>query len=69
MKGTIKARRAFFANALKNAGLDLEKDFFTLSYSEIDKVDEIRKLCGYDGKNYLGRSKARQFWYAAQMSK
>ena len=63
---SISIRRTAFANALIDAGIDISKDFFALSFSEIDKVDKIRRMFGYDGKNYLGRSKARQFYYAAQ---
>ena len=59
-------RNKFFADACKAAGLNLEKDFFTLSCNEVSKVDEIRRAFKYSGANYLGRSKARQFWYAAQ---
>ncbi len=60
------ARNKYFADAIKAAGIDLEKDFFTLSSSDISKVDEIRRTFKYSGKNYIGRSPARQFYYAAQ---
>ena len=62
-------RNKLFADAVKNAGIDLEKDFFQLSGSEITKVDEIRRAFKYSGKNYLGRSRVRQFYYAAQKAK
>ena len=60
------ARRAAFKNALIAAGIDTTKDFFALSFADIDKVDAIRKTFNYSGRNYLGRSRARQFYYAAQ---
>lgn len=66
MKTNVAIRRTAFANALINEGIDISKDFFSLSFSEIDKVDKIRRMFGYDGRNYLGRSKARQFYYDAQ---
>ena len=69
MQSKVNARRAAFAAAIKAAGIDLNKDFFALDFSEISKIDEIRKTFRYDGKNYLGRSRARQFYYAAQMAK
>jgi hypothetical protein len=59
-------RNKFFAQAIKNAGLDLTKDYFSLSSYEISIVDTIRKSFNYSGRNYLGRSRSRQFWYAAQ---
>lgn len=69
MQSKVNARRAAFAAAIKAAGIDLNKDFFALDFSEISKIDEIRKTFRYDGKNYLGRSRARQFYYAAQTAK
>ena len=66
MKTSVQIRRNAFRKAIISAGIDIEKDFFSLSFSEISKVDEIRKSFGFSGNNYLGRSKARQFYYAAQ---
>lgn len=63
------ARNKYFADAVKAAGIDLNKDYFSLSFNEIDKIEEIRRVFGYSGKNYLGRSKTRQFYYAAQKGK
>lgn len=60
------ARNKAFAAAIIAAGIDLKKDFFSLTNSEINRVDEIRKNFNYSGQNYLGRSRVRQFWYAAQ---
>lgn len=59
-------RNQLFAQAIKEARIDLEKDFFELTNSEISKVDDIRKSFRYSGRNNLGRSACRQFWYAAQ---
>lgn len=59
-------RNKLFADTLKAKGIDLDKDFFTLTSSEVSTVDEVRRAFRYSGKNYLGRSKARQFYYAAQ---
>ena len=66
MKTSVAIRRTAFAKAIKDNGIDLNKDFLSLSFEEISKVDDIRKSFGFDGSNYLGRSKARQFWYSAQ---
>lgn len=60
------ARNKAFAAAISAAGIDLKKDFFSLTDSEINRVEEIRKNFKYSGQNYLGRSRVRQFWYAAQ---
>ena len=62
-------RRKLFADALTAAGIDLNKDFFELSSGEISKVDEIRRAFRYSGKNSVGRSLARQFYYSAQAAK
>ena len=62
-------RNKYFADALRNANVDLEKDYFALSSDEVRKVEEIRKVFKYNGKNYLGRSKTQQFYYAAQKEK
>ena len=66
MKTNLTSRRRAFRDAIQNAGIDLEKNFFSLSFSDISKLEEIRKSFGYDGKNNLGRSRARQFYYSAQ---
>lgn len=66
MEGKVMKRNVFFAQALKAAGIDLTKDFFCLSSSEVSKVDEIRRAFRYSGKNSVGRSPARQFYYSAQ---
>lgn len=66
MKTSVSIRRTAFANAIISKGIDISKDFYELSFEEISQVDEIRKSFGFDGSNYLGRSKARQFWYSAQ---
>lgn len=66
MKTSVAIRRTAFAKAIINEGIDINKDFYSLSFEEISKVDEIRKSFGFDGSNYLGRSKVRQFWYSAQ---
>lgn len=59
-------RNDLFKRAAIDAGLDVTKDYFSLSSSDIAKVEELRKVFKYSGRNYLGRSKTRQFWYAIQ---
>jgi hypothetical protein len=59
-------RNKLFADACKRAGIDLNKDFFELRNDEITTVDEIRRAFRYSGKNAAGRSRVRQFYYAAQ---
>ena len=66
---TVAARRRAFRAAVVAAGLNPETDFFALDFSEIAKVDEIRKSFNFSGRNYLGRSRCRQFWYAVQAAK
>lgn len=69
MSNKVNTRRNAFKAAAVAAGLDTTKNFFALSFAEIDKVDEIRKSFNYSGRNYLGRSRCRQFWYAIQAAK
>lgn len=59
-------RNELFKQAAIGAGLDITKDYFSLTFAEIAKVEELRKAFKYSGRNYLGRSKTRQFWYAIQ---
>lgn len=59
-------RNKMFAAVITAYGIDLKKDFFSLTDSEINCIDDIRRGFKYSGRNYLGRSKVRQFWYAAQ---
>ena len=59
-------RNKMFADAVRNAGIDINKDFFALCSDDVRKVEELRKAFKFSGKNYLGRSKVRQFWYACQ---
>lgn len=49
-----------------NENYDLNKDFSELFPSEIIDLDNLRKKYGYSGRNALGRSEARQFWYRLQ---
>lgn len=46
--------------------LDTDKDYFELSTADLVKLKTFAKCCGYNGRNYLGRSKTRQFWYHLQ---
>ena len=62
----MKTKRNYYASALQAAGLDLKKDFFSLTYREIDIVDNVRRSFGYNYRSPLGRSVCRSFWYAAQ---
>jgi len=52
-------RNKYFCDALKNAGIDIKKDYFSLTSSEISTVEEIRKAFKYSGKNCIGRSPNR----------
>ena len=62
-------RNQLFAEVLKSKGINLDMDYFQLSGTELTIVEEVRKSFRYSGKNYLGRSKTRQFYYAAQKAK
>ena len=44
------------------AGLNLRKDFFVLSSSEVDKVLGIAKVYGYRKPKNANGSTARYFW-------
>ena len=62
-------RNHLFAAVLKSYGIDLEKNYFELSETDLTIVEKVRKSFRYSGNNYLGRSKTRQFYYAAQKAK
>ena len=59
-------RRQAAAITLKAYGINLEKDFFELRSDEITTVDNVRKSMKFSGRNSVGRSRARQFYYFAQ---
>ncbi len=60
------ARNKEFAAALTAAGLDLNKNYYSLCDNDLRTVEKIRKMFNYSGRNYLGRLPREQFWYAAQ---
>lgn len=60
------ARNKQFARALKDNRIDLNADYFELTDNEISIVDKFRRKFRYNGRNSLGRSATRQFYYAAQ---
>lgn len=62
-------RRKLFADALTAAGIDLQKDYFTLSSTERNKVNEIRLAFHYYGKKPHSRTPLQQFYYSAQRAK
>ena len=50
---------------IESAGIDLRKNFFELSWSEVSEVKRIGKKFGYRSANN-DRSYARNFWYAVK---
>ena len=61
-----KDKKQLAKDLVKRAGLNLNKDYYQLSSSEITKLTDIRKAIGYKGTNSSGRSPSRQFWYYVQ---
>lgn len=55
-----------FHEKLTNAGINTSKDFYEHDLTTQSKIEEIRKQSNFSGKNSLGRSPNRQFYYAAQ---
>lgn len=47
-------------------GFDLRKDYFELLPIEDAQLGNFRTVCNFRGKNNLGRSANRQFWYYLQ---
>lgn len=66
MKSDIGFLRACVA--VQYFKLDLSKDYFTLDGAEINRLEQLRKVCNFRGDNYQGRSRLRQFWYYLQKS-
>ena len=62
-------RRKLFADALTAAGIDLNKDYFTLSSTERSKIEEIRRAFHYYGKKPHSLTPLQQFYYSAQAAK
>lgn len=61
---STKAHRAYIAKEVY--GLNLKKDFFELSGTELHTLEDFKKVCNYKGDNELGRSRLRQFFYHLQ---
>lgn len=59
-------RRNLMRSACKAAGVDLNKDFFSLSSAERANVEEVRKAFKFKGKNNVGRTPGQQFYYYVQ---
>ena len=57
------------ASVLRTNGINLEKDFFELTNDELTIVENVRKAFKFSGRNNLGRSACRQFYYHCQKSK
>ena len=66
MKGIIKARRAAYRAAAVAAGLDVTKNYFALSWDELNNLQWIADLYKYTSSSTTGRSRLQAFWYAIQ---
>lgn len=62
----LAVRRASFAAAIAAAGVDLSKDFFELSFSEISTVHDLAKTFKYRRPAGFPGSLGRAFYYSAQ---
>lgn len=53
---------------IEQAGMDINQDFFTLTYDQISELVHIMKKCGYRAPDarYRAGSPARYFWYFMQ---
>lgn len=69
MKGIIKARRAAYRAAAVVAGLDVTKNYFSLSWDELENLRWIADLYKYTSKSTTGRTRLQAFWYAIQAGK
>ena len=62
-------RRRAFAAAITAAGIDLNANFFVLSFSDVAKLHELAKTFKYRRPASFPGSLARAFFYSAQMAK
>lgn len=69
MKTTVNNRRAQFAAAIINAGIEINTDFFRLPACDLVKLADLAKVFKYKKPaNYPG-CLARAFYYSAQKAK
>ena len=62
----MKTTAQLHASVLTSNGINLEKDFFELTHNELNIVEKVRKAFKFSGRNSLGRSACRQFYYHCQ---
>ena len=66
MRTKVNERRAQFAAAIIEAGIDLNTDFFALPHTDLTKLADLAKVFKYKKPaNYPG-CLARAFYYTAQ---
>lgn len=63
---TMKTTAQLHASVLISNGINLEKDFYELTNDELRIVEKVRKAFKFSGRNNLGRSACRQFYYHCQ---
>ena len=61
-----KLKLVGYAMALKSAGIDLSKNYFSLTHREQKIVEKVCDECGYNYVPTNGRTITRQFYYTAQ---
>lgn len=66
-KGTIKARRAEFKNAIIRAGIEYGANFYALPMEHVYKLAELAKAFKYRTDGNRG-SLARAFYYSALLA-
>lgn len=69
MKTTVNNRRAQFAAAIIEAGIDINADFFALSHTDLTKLADLAKVFKYKKPAGYPGCLARAFYYSAQKAK
>ena len=66
---TTNNRRRAFRAAIEAAGIDMNTDFFALSFSDIAALDNLARVYRYRRPASFPGSTARAFFYSAQRAK
>lgn len=65
---TINEKRNMWKNEIAASGVDTDKDYFALSFSERDIVKAIMNKYNYKGTHSF-KSRLQMFWYSMQCAK
>lgn len=69
MKNSVNNRRRSFKAAIIAAGIDTNKDFYTLSFSDLAILADLARAFKYRKSASFPGSLARAFYYSALMAK